>query len=230
MKGIRAAGARLGLRTKLFAGIIVALVLMVVMVGSFVLTNQQRLLRAMVADSLQAAQQVVESKLVGRAEQALGVSLAVAGMPEVIAAAASQDRAAIVDTVVAIYEEVHDTLGVDVLHIRAPYDTSLVRGQNPGVFGDVQSRGGILDAGREGRAIWGFDRGPFGMGMRGLAPIQDPVGLWVRWRPISPLPRSFWMRSMRLSVLSWWCLCPAKKVMHSWQLPLVYKRSRNCRT
>lgn len=173
LKGIRAAGARLGLRTKLFAVIIVALVLMVVMVGSFVLTNQQRLLRAMVADSLQAAQQVVESKLVGRAEQALGVSLAVAGMPEVIAAAASQDRAAIVDTVVAIYEEVHDTLGVDVLHIRAPYDTSLVRGQNPGVFGDVQSRGGILDAGREGRAIWGFDRGPFGMGMRGWAPIQD---------------------------------------------------------
>ena len=50
------------------------------------------------------------------------------------------------DTVVKVYEEVHAAFGVDVLHVRAPFDTSLVRGQNPEVYGDVQNRGGILDA------------------------------------------------------------------------------------
>jgi len=171
--------AKLGLRAKLFTVIIAALMISVALVGAFVLANQRRLLEAMVVDSLQAAERVVESKLQGKAEQALGISLAVAGMPEIIAAAAAQDRTAIVDTVVAIYGEVHGTLGVDVLHVRAPYDTSLVRGQNPEVHGDVQSRGGILDAGRQGRAIWGFDRGPFGMGMRGWAPIKDASGAIV---------------------------------------------------
>jgi len=165
--------AQAGLRTKLFAVIIAALVLSVALVGTFVLSNQQRLLQAMVADSLAAAEQAVQSKLQGKAEQALGISLAVAGMPEIVAAAAGQDRTAIVDLVVAVYEEVHAALGVDVLHVRAPYDTSLVRGQNPSVYGDVQTRGGILAAGREGRALWGFDRGPFGMGMRGWAPIKQ---------------------------------------------------------
>lgn len=173
MKGIREAAAGIGLRTKLFTVIIVALVLSVALVGTFVLTNQRRLLESMVADSLAAAERVVEGKLQGKAEQALGVSLTVAGMPEIVAAAASQDRTSVVDLVVAVYEEVHAALGVDVLHVRAPYDTSLVRGQNPSLYGDVQSRGGILDAGQEGRAISGFDRGPFGMGMRGWAPIKQ---------------------------------------------------------
>ena len=173
MKNIRAAAAGISLRTKLFAVITAALVISVALVGMLVLTNQQRLLQAMVEDSLQAAEMVVESKLRGKAEQALGVSLAVAGMPEIISAAAAQDRTAIVDTVVSIYQEVNASLGVDVLHVRAPYDTSLVRGQSPGTYGDVQSRGGILAAGREGRPLSGFDRGPFGMGMRGWAPIKD---------------------------------------------------------
>lgn len=173
MKNIRAAAAGISLRTKLFAVITAALVISVALVGMLVLTNQQRLLQAMVEDSLQAAEMVVESKLRGKAEQALGVSLAVAGTPEIISAAAAQDRTAIVDTVVSIYQEVNASLGVDVLHVRAPYDTSLVRGQSPGTYGDVQSRGGILAAGREGRPLSGFDRGPFGMGMRGWAPIKD---------------------------------------------------------
>ncbi len=172
MKGMRAAAGRIGLRTKLFAVIITALVISVILVGVFVLANQRRLLQTMVADSLAAAERVVENKLLGKAEQALGISLAVAAMPEIVTAAVDQDRAAIVDTVVAIYEQVHAALGVDVLHVRAPYDTSLVRGQNPSLYGDVQSRGGILDSGSQGRPLLGFDRGPFGMGMRGWAPIK----------------------------------------------------------
>ncbi len=173
VKKLRGAAARMGLRAKLFAVIIIALVLSVALVGMLVLGNQRRLLEAMVTDSLEAAERAVENKLRGTAEQAMAISLAVAGMPEIIAAAAAQDRTAIVDTVVGIYEEVHAALGVDVLHVRAPYDTSLVRGQNPGAYGDVQSRGGILDAGRQGRTLWGFDRGPYGMGMRGWAPIKQ---------------------------------------------------------
>lgn len=173
VEGLRRAAAGIGLRTKLFTVIIAVLVLTVATVGIFVLTNQRRLFDAMVHDSLKAAESIVESRLVGTAEKALGISMAVAGMPEIIEAARNQDRSEIVDTVVSIYEEVHTAFGVDVLHVRAPYDTSLVRGQNPNLYGDVQSRGGILDAGQQGRAIWGFDRGPFGMGMRGWAPIKD---------------------------------------------------------
>lgn len=173
VKGIYGALDKLGLRTKLFAVIIAALAAMVAVVGTFMLSNQQRLLQTMVEDSLKAAEKVVEEKLQGKAEQALGISMAVAGMPDIVSAAASQDRTTIVDTVVAIYEVVHAALGVDVLHVRAPYDTSLVRGQSPDVYGDVQSRGGILDAGRLGIPLLGFDRGPFGMGMRGWAPIKD---------------------------------------------------------
>lgn len=164
--------AKLNLRTKLLAVIITALAITVTFVGVFMLSYQRRLLQTMVADSLRAAQRVVEAKLRGRAEQALGVSMTVAGMPEIAAAAAARDRTAIVDMVVSIYKEVNAALGVDVLHVRAPYDTSLVRGQNPEVYGDVQSRGGILDSGRLGIPLWGFDRGPFGMGMRGWAPIK----------------------------------------------------------
>ncbi|HHT73593.1 MAG TPA: HAMP domain-containing protein [Firmicutes bacterium] len=163
--------AKLSMRTRLFAVIVIALAIAVTMVGVLMLSNQQRLLRAMVADSLAAAQRVVDSKLQGKAEQALGVAMAVAGMPEIATGAANRDRTAIVDTVVKVYEEVHAAFGVDVLHVRAPFDTSLVRGQNPEVYGDVQNRGGILDAGRLGIPLWGYDRGPFGMGMRGWAPI-----------------------------------------------------------
>lgn len=173
MKGIPAAFFKIGLRTKLFLVIVSVLVLMVVLAGSFVVTHQQRLLHVMVVDSLRAAEQVVESKLFGKAEQALGISQVVAALPEIITAAANQDRSAIIETVVAVYQEVSTAFGVDVLHVRAPYDTSLVRGQNPSIHGDVQSRGGILDAGQQGRSLWGFDRGPFGMGMRGWAPIKD---------------------------------------------------------
>ena len=82
--------------------------------------------------------------------------MSVAGMPKIIQGAADQDRDAILETVVHVYQDVHSAFGVDVLHVRAPYDTSLVRGQNPNVYGDVQSRGGILDAGREVRSgsLW----------------------------------------------------------------------------
>ena len=88
-----------------------------------------------------------------RQEQALGISQVVAALPEIITSAANQDRSAIIETVVAVYQEVSTAFGVDVLHVRAPYDTSLVRGQNPSIHGDVQSRGGILDAGQQGRSL-----------------------------------------------------------------------------
>lgn len=172
MKNIQSRVASMGLRTRLFLVIGVGVVAMVLVVGSLVLNNQRSLLKTMIIDGLQAAENVVASKLTGKAEQALGISMSVAGMPKIIQGAADQDRDAILETVVHVYQDVHSAFGVDVLHVRAPYDTSLVRGQNPNVYGDVQSRGGILDAGREGRPIFGFDRGPFGMGMRGWAPIK----------------------------------------------------------
>ena len=58
--------AKLGLRAKLFTVIIAALMISVALVGAFVLANQRRLLEAMVVDSLQAAERVVESKLQGQ--------------------------------------------------------------------------------------------------------------------------------------------------------------------
>lgn len=164
---------RLSLRAKILSVVIVAMLAMLITVGMLVLNNQEQLLDAMIQDSLQTAEQAVRSELLSKAEQALSVSLAVAGMPEVIAAARVQERDSIVDSIVSVYRLVHEEFGVDVLHVRAPYDTSLVRGQNPNTYGDVQSRGGILDAGRSGQAISGFDSGPFGMGMRGWAPIKD---------------------------------------------------------
>ncbi|NLV92261.1 MAG: HAMP domain-containing protein [Firmicutes bacterium] len=162
----------MGIRTKLFVLIIIGVFAMLLTVIVFLLFNQYRLFQAMITDSLTAAEGIVASELDGRAQQALGISMAVAGMPEIIEGAISQERRAIVDTVVSIYESVHHAFGVDVLHVRAPYDTSLVRGQNPEVYGDVQSRGGIVDAARLGQPLYGFDRGPFGMGMRGWAPIK----------------------------------------------------------
>ena len=206
MKGMRAAAGRIGLRTKLFAAIITDMVISVILVGVFVLANQRRLLQTMVADSLAAAERVVENKLLGKAEQALGISLAVAAMPEIVTAAVDQDRAAIVDTVVAIYEQVHAALGVDVLHVRAPYDTSLVRGQNPSLYGDVQSRGGILDSGSQGRPLLGFDKHlawvcgaghPLSTAVWWLA--QSKPTLYGRTAGIFMLPQ----------VWSWRCLCPA---------------------
>ena len=52
---------------KIILVIVSVLVLMVVLAGSFVVTHQQRLLHVMVVDSLRAAEQVVESKLFGKA-------------------------------------------------------------------------------------------------------------------------------------------------------------------
>ncbi|MGI6037812.1 MAG: methyl-accepting chemotaxis protein [Limnochordia bacterium] len=161
----------LGVRSKLFVAILLGFLLFSIAVSSYMLSNQGRLLQTMITDSLEANKTAVENQLTQRAEQALGISLTVASMPDIVAATKTQDRSLALEILVPIYQAVHEQFGVDVLHLRAPYNTSLARGQNPAVYGDVQNRLGFVDAARTGQPRSGFDRGPFGMGMRGWAPV-----------------------------------------------------------
>ena len=82
-------------------------------------------------------------------------------------------------------------------------------GAEPYAHGDVQSRGGILmQVGKAGPS-GGFDRGPYGMGMQGWAPIKQGNRVVGTVRPIS-LTEQLLQEIHVARGWKWQCLSPAK--------------------
>lgn len=137
----------------------------------FIWKSNNKILDTSIEDKLNVTVQSIESMLDEKAKQALAIGTTVSHIPEVVDAAKAKNREASIEKMVPIYEALKDDFYLSVLHLRTPYDTSFVRAQNPDNFGDTTTRQAIVDTGKNNESHFGFDQGPFGIGMRGWNPV-----------------------------------------------------------
>jgi methyl-accepting chemotaxis protein len=161
----------MGIRTRMLVVVALATVAMLLGIGWAVSINQNNLLDEVINNSIAEKQKAIEGIFNKVADQALGVSLSVVSIPELIQAAQNQDRETALALMVPIYEKLEKRFGFSVLHLHSPYDTSFVRAQRPERFGDKVSRKAILDTPAKRAGHTGFDRAAYGMGMRGWTPM-----------------------------------------------------------
>jgi methyl-accepting chemotaxis protein len=161
----------MAIRTKMLIVVALATLAMLVGIGLSVTIYQHRLLAQVIHDQMEDKKEATEAMFQKVADQALGVAVAMAGLPDLIKAAEQQDRETAIATMVPVYQLLEKKFGFSVLHLHAPHDTSFVRAQRPERFGDKVSRRPILDTHAKRTTLTGFDRAAFGMGMRGWAPV-----------------------------------------------------------
>ena len=161
----------MGISARITAVVALAIFAALLVIGWMVAAAQGTLLARMIEEQIRSKHTAVQGMLGQVAEQALGIALTTAATPGVVAAAERQDRALAQAELLPVYETLRRQLGVTVLHLRAPADTSLLRAQSPDNFGDKTRRRAILDTADQAKPLTGFDRAKFGMGMRGWAPV-----------------------------------------------------------
>jgi methyl-accepting chemotaxis protein len=161
----------MAIRTKMLIVVALATLAMLVGIALSVTVYQHRLLAQMIHDQMEDKKEAVEATFQKVADQALGVAVSMASLPDLIKAAEEQDRERALALLVPVYKVLEKKLGMSVLHLRVPHDTSFARGQSPGQYGDRTSRRSIIDTHAKRTTLTGFDRASFGMGMRGWAPV-----------------------------------------------------------
>ena len=103
------------------------------------------------------------------------MSSLVAGLPPVQSAMARQDRPALASLLDPVYGELRQDYGFRQFHFHLPPATSFYRLHKPEKHGDDLSdvRKTILAANREQTKVRGLEQGPYGLGLRGMAPIAQ---------------------------------------------------------
>lgn len=163
----------MSVKVKLGAIFSLIFILFIVGISLFIWKSNNKLLNTSIEDKMNVTVHSVESLLEEKAKQALAVGITVSSIPEVVEAAKDQNREEAIKRMVPIFESLKDEFYISVLHLRSPFDTSLVRAQKIDNYGDKTTRQAIVDTGSANQSHYGFDQGPFGIGMRGWNPITS---------------------------------------------------------
>ncbi|MCK8825656.1 methyl-accepting chemotaxis protein [Fuchsiella alkaliacetigena] len=165
----------LNLKIKVLILLSVGIIIMGIIIGVAVSNSQNNLLSTVIADNIESNVATIQDIFERNTQQALGVSISMANLPQIREAAEEEDRELAIESLLPVYESLEE-LGFSVLHLRAPYDTSLVRAQDIDTYGDVADRKPISDTAQLAQSLTGFDQAPFGMGMRGWSPVLSSEG------------------------------------------------------
>ena len=73
-----------------------------------------------------------------------------------------------------LYRNLEQSFGVHQMHFHIPVARSFLRMHKPSHYGDDMSlyRGTIVEALKTGKVVCGLERGMYGLGLRGVAPVR----------------------------------------------------------
>ncbi|WP_321491306.1 methyl-accepting chemotaxis protein [uncultured Desulfobacter sp.] len=105
--------------------------------------------------------------------RAYALSELIAHLPEIQKMMAEKDRVGIENFCLPLYESIKKQVNVDKFQFHLPPATSFYRVHKPSKFGDDLSRARptIVEVNRTQKPVVGLDKGPYGFGIRGLAPM-----------------------------------------------------------
>lgn len=143
----------------------------------------------------------VETLLAEKAQTARSLAAWVAAEPDSGAALAGGDREALLQRFMPLYKELKTDLNLDQFQFHLSPATSFLRLHKPNKFGDDLSsiRPTIVQTNETKTPQKGLDKGPFGMGIRGVAPVLHQgkhvgsveFGMAVNDALLSPLKEKF---------------------------------------
>ena len=124
-------------------------------------------------DALQKDYHSVVEKIGQTTAKAYALAELVANMPEVQAALAARDREALQALTLPFYQASRERIHIKQFQFHLPPATSFLRLHKLKKFGDDLSsaRPTIVKTNQTQNPVLGLDRGPYGIGIRGLAPI-----------------------------------------------------------
>jgi methyl-accepting chemotaxis protein len=139
------------------------------------LTNEQKY-KGMIDSqkfTLRSNYHLVTSMFESKASQAKALAVMMALNPQNAKAVADKDTNALKDLTLKQYRYLKNEFNLSQFQFHLPPATSLFRGHKPEKFGDdlSQTRLGIVDCNKTRKPVEGIEKGPFGFGIRGIAPI-----------------------------------------------------------
>lgn len=135
-------------------------------------------LDAALKQGLQQLQDAFKESLSTEAERALSLARTVAADNTVVIAMRAGDRQALIDRYVPRFPDLRKALGIQQFQFHTPPATSYLRVHRADKFGDDLSsfRHTVVATNQKKAAVSGLESGIEGLGIRGVAPIQDAKG------------------------------------------------------
>jgi methyl-accepting chemotaxis protein len=142
------------------------------LIGHSYLEKRESIMAGVEGQLLKEYQSVVELIKLS-AGKAYGLAELVASLPAVQKSFAVGDRQQLLELTLPLYQTGKDRLNIHQFQFHLPPATSFLRLHQPTKFGDDLSaaRPTIVEANHKQQAVLGLDTGPFGMGIRGVAPM-----------------------------------------------------------
>jgi len=119
------------------------------------------------------AQEALRSALDAKLTEAASLAVFISNMPSIRKAVAARDDMDLQERFKESFKELRDQAGVKQLQFHSPPATSLIRLHQLDKRGDDLSafRPIVVEANRSSRILTGIERGAFGVGLRGIAPV-----------------------------------------------------------
>ncbi|MCT4609789.1 MAG: methyl-accepting chemotaxis protein [Pelagimonas sp.] len=163
----------MSLRYRIIFAILACAAVSAALVAAPLLLGSQQLVNEGSHRELQQIEARLESSLQMRVETALSMAQVVAAMPRVQRAVKNQDRKGLHRLFVKNFGDVAEQTGVIQFQFHTPDAHSLLRVHAPDEHGDdlSASRQTVAIANSEQKPISGLERGPDGIGIRGISPV-----------------------------------------------------------
>ena len=143
------------------------------LIGHSYLEKSESVMAGVEGQLLKEYQSVVELIKLS-AGKAYGLAELVAGMPAVQKSFAAGDRQQLLELTMPLYLAGKEKLNIAQFQFHLPPATSFLRLHEPSKFGDDLSatRPTIVEASGKRQPVLGLDKGTFGLGIRGVAPMS----------------------------------------------------------
>ena len=148
-------------------------IVLALMIGAMAYIGQHSL-SLTYAQTRAEAQDAVRSALDAKLTEAAALALLISNMPTIRTAVAAGDAEDLAARFAGSFRQLRDQVGVKQLQFNIPPATSLVRLHQLDKRGDDLSafRPIVVEANRTPRVLTGIERGAFGVGLRGIAPLS----------------------------------------------------------
>ena len=159
---------------RLVVGVIAIVLLTIIVIAPFMMQRMGSIIDTAEQRELEAFHSNFQAMLEAESRTAVSMSALVASLPDVQDAFAQRDRSALEATFLPGYEALTE-FGVNQFQFHTPPATSFLRVHRPDRHGDdlSETRATIVETNRQQQPISGLDHGPFGIGIRGLVPMQE---------------------------------------------------------
>lgn len=137
------------------------------------LHNMDKLMLQTEKNALDRLYQAALDEIDAQQSQALHLAAAVANQPAIQRDFAMQNRAALQEQLLPVFNNLKQMAGIEQMQFHLPPATSFLRLHNPAKFGDnlAAFRQTVVETNRTKQAISGIESGVAGVGIRGVVPV-----------------------------------------------------------